>query len=263
MMTGLPAGGAEPAVISFLRLHYGKLAEGEERRIPASAGYAVTRRSAGLDPAFEPSLSPPRLMGLRRFEPDDVDLDARGEGCFVARALGESVIFMRARFRPEDGEGGYGRLHQQSAIWVGDLTCWRRLPAACLLVAAGELRAVPDLVDEHERSRLSEAPLRWRASQPAAETLLPLLERAPWAHAMLEMLLDGAETWDDALLDFGAHDFASEAEFLSAAGSVLQVLPPAYPRWREISVVSGLANALPGLCIRYVPSWGRAARAAA
>jgi hypothetical protein len=80
---------------------------------------------------------------------------------------------------------------------------------------------------------------------------------------MLETLLDGAETGGDALRDFGAHDFANEAAFLSAVGFVLEMLPPAYPRWRDINVVSGLSIPLPGLCLRYAPSWGRAQAAAA
>jgi len=262
MVTGVPPGGDEAAVISFHRLHYGKLAQGEERRVPPSAGYAVTRRSRGLDPAHDSFLSPPRLLGLRRFEPDAVDIDARGAGCFIARPLGESVVCMRARFRPEDGEGGFGRLHQQAAIWIGGFEDWRRHPAACLSIAAGELRALPDLMDESEASRLNEAPLRWRVSAPDSQSALRIVERAAWAHAMLETLLDGVETGEDALLDFGAHDFSNEGDFLAAAGLVLQVLPQAYPRWRDISVVSGLSHALPGLCLRYVPSWARACAAA-
>jgi hypothetical protein len=256
------AGGDETSVISFYRLHYGKLAEGEERRVPPSAGYAVTRRSRGLDPAYDQFLSPPRLMGLRRFEPDAIDIDARATGCFVARALGESVVFMRARFRPEDGEGGFGRLHQQSAIWIGDYETWRRGPAACLAVASRELRALPDFAGEGAAARLNDAPLRWRVTPPDPEGVRLIVERAAWAPPMLEMLLDHAESEDDALLDFGAHDFATEGDFLAAVGWALQYLPRAYPRWRDIGVVSGLANALPGLCLRYVPSWGRARAAA-
>lgn len=262
MTTGVPAGGEETSIISFHRLHYGKLAEGEERRVPPSAGYAITRRSSGLDPAWDPFLSPLRLTGLRRFEPDAVDIDSRGEGCLIARAVGESMVFMRARFRPEDGERGFGRLHQQSAVWVGALDAWRRNPAACLSIAGRELRAQPDLANEDEASRMNDAPLRWRVSRPDAEGVRRIVARAPWAVPMIETLLDGVETKTDAMRDFGAHDFTSEADFLSAVGFALQMLPPAFPRWRDISIVSGLATPLPGLCLRYVPSWGRARAAA-
>jgi hypothetical protein len=261
MATGAQAG-EESCIISFHRLHYGKLGEGEERRVPASAGYAVTRRSQGLGPDWDPFLSPLRLMGLRRFEPDAVDIDARSAGCLVARAVGDSMAFMRARFRPEDGERGFGRLHQQAAIWVGALDAFQRHPAASFAVAARELWALPDLAEENESARLNDPPLRWRVALPDLEDVRRVVERAPWALAMLELLLDGAETSNDALRDFGAHDFASEAEFLAAVGLTLQMLPMAYPRWRDISVASGLAHPLPGLCLRYAPSWGRTRAAA-
>lgn len=254
--------GASEAIVTFHRLHYGKLAEGAERRVPASAGYAVTRRSAGLDPAWDPYLSPLRLTGLRRFEPDAIDIEARGAGCLVMRVVGESVIFMRARFRPEDGERGGGRLHQQSAIWVGSFVAFCSDPAGCLSIVAHDLRALPDLASESESARLSEAPMQWRVSRPEPGAMRRVVERAPWALAMLETLLDGADSGADACLDFSARDFASEEAFLGAVGCVLELLPPAYPRWRDISIVSGLANPLPGLCLRYSPSWGRARAAA-
>ncbi len=255
-------GSGESSVISFHRLHYGKLAEGQDRRVTSAAGYAITRRSAGLDPAWDSWLSPPRLAELRRFEPDAIDIDARASGCFLARTVGEGVVFMRARFRPEDGERGAGRLHQQAAMWLGALDDWKSSPAACLAIAAHELRALPDLVSETEGARLNEAPLRWRAAQPDPEAVRRVIGRAPWALPMMETLLDGAERGGQAVCEFGAHDFATEAEFLSAVGFVLQMLPPTFPRWRDISIVSGLATPLQGLCLRYTPSWRHALAAA-
>lgn len=254
--------GDETSVISFHRLHYGKLAEGADGRVPPAAGYAITRRSAGLDPAWDPFLSPLRLMELRRFETDAIDIDARAAGCLVARVVGECAIFMRARFRPEDGESGAGRLHQQAAIWVGALSAWRANPAACLSVAAHELRARPDLASEPESIRLNDMPLRWRVSRPDTEAVRRVLGRAPWAIPMMETLLDGADRGGDAVCDFGAHDFSSEADFLSAVGFALQILPPAFSRWRDISIVSGLTTPVRGLCLRYVPSWNRRRAAA-
>lgn len=261
MAMGAPAG-EESSFISFHRMHYGKLAEGEERRIPASAGYAVTRRSRGLGQEWDPYLSPLSLTGLRRFEPDAIDVDSRAGGCLVARALGESIVLMRARFRPEDGERGFGRLHQQAAIWVGAMDAFRAHPAASLALAAQELRALPDLAQEPETKRLNDPPLSWRVVRLDPDGVRAAVERSDWGVPMLELLLDGAETGADATRDFGAHDFESEAAFLAAVGLTLQILPRAFPRWRDISVVSGLAHALPGLCLRYVPSWGRARAAA-
>lgn len=254
--------GDKTSVISIHRLHYGKLAEGEDRRVTASAGYAITRRSAGLDPAWDSYLSPPRLAGLRRFEPDAIDIDARASGCFLARAVGAGVVFMRARFRPEDGERGAGRLHQQAAMWLGALDDWKSNPAACLAIVAHELRAQPDLAGEAEAARLNETPLRWRAARPDPNAVRQLIGRAPWAVPMMEALLDGAESRRQVVCEFGAHDFATEAAFLSAVGFALQMLPENFPAWPDISIVSGLSTPLQGLCLRYTPSWSRAQAAA-
>ncbi len=262
MDAGLPAVESEDCLISFDRLHYGKLAKGEAGRVPATAGYEITRRSTGLDSRVEQLLSPLHVAGLRRFAPEVIDTESRGPGCFVARVSGDNVIFMRARFRPEDGEGGAGRLHQQSAIWVGSFENWRGNPAGCLAVAARELRAEPDQADEDESARLNDQPLRWRVAQPNPTGVRRVVERAPWAYAMLHLFADGAQTGDDALLDFGTKDFATEGDFLAAVGYALQFLPRAYPRWHEISVVSGLTHPLPGLCLRYVPSSSEARAAA-
>ncbi|WP_036285855.1 hypothetical protein [Methylocystis sp. ATCC 49242] len=264
MRTGSTVGDAETAVISFYRLHYGKLAEGHALSVPATAGYGVTRRSRELDPAYDRRLSPSLLMGLRRFEPDFVDEAARRAGCFLARAgAGGSAVMMRARFRPEDGEDGHGRLHQQSAIWVAAFDDWRQNPAACLAVAAGELKATPDLVSEDESARFGEGPLRWRVARPDPVAVRRVLERARWGAAMLEVFARGVETGGDLTLDFDAADFAGESDFLAAVGFALQFLPGDYPRWREISIVSGLRHAPTGLCLRYLPSGRQATPVAA
>jgi hypothetical protein len=135
----------------------GKLAFGATLRVPATAGYGVTLRSCNLQPADDRLLSPPRLMALRRFEPDLVDPASRRRGSFIARVVPEPssrrAIFLRARFRPEDGESGHGRLYQQSAVWSASAADWRRHPAALLAMADAELDARPDLVTEDEATR--------------------------------------------------------------------------------------------------------------
>lgn len=255
------AGGAAAIEIRVERLHYGKLAVGEDLRIPASEGYGVTRRSAGLDPARDRALLPPRLMSLPRFERELIDPQTQARGCLVARSApgwpaGEPapLTFVRARFRPEDGESGGGRLHQQSAIWVADFETWRRWPAALLGLAAAELDAKPDLLSESENSRYGGEAMLRRVAPPSSDA-----EEAACACAgalrMLEMLADAMEQGGDACLTFGEGDeFSGEAEFLAAAGLALQALPHGFPRWRDISLVSGLQQVLPGLCLRYLPS---------
>ena len=127
--------------IKLERLHYGKLAAGADLSIPADEGYGVTRRSLGLDPAFDGALSPPRLIGTRRLNRDLVDEAARRRGFLLARAApdwpgaGEPPLaLLRARFRHEDGDNGQGRLYQQSAVWLADFatlaTPSRRIAAA-------------------------------------------------------------------------------------------------------------------------------------
>ena len=255
-------GGDDTAEVSLERLHYGKLAAGAALSVPAAAGYGVTLRSCNLRPSDDRLLSPPRLMALRRFEPDLVDPGARRRGALVARVSPEPnsrrAIFLRARFRPEDGEDGHGRLYQQSAIWTVASADWRRHPAALLAMAAAELDARPDLASEAESVRFSAEPARYVVRlldpQEVWSALEDSLEKTRWAAPVLEFLARGAETGEDATLTFGADDFASEAAFLRAIGLALQFLPASYPRWREISVSSGLRHESPGLCLRYLPS---------
>ncbi|MGD9539765.1 hypothetical protein [Methylocystis sp.] len=260
--------GDQTAEISLERLHYGKLASGASLSVPAAAGYGVTLRSRNLLSSDDRLLSPPRLMALRRFEPDLVDPGLSQRGAFVARVSPEPnsrrAIFLRARFRPEDGEGGHGRLYQQSAIWSVAAADWRRHPAALLAMAGSELEALPDLASEDEQVRFSAEPARYVVRrldpQDVWSALEDALEKTYWAAPVLEFLARGAETGEDATLTFGADHFASEAAFLRAVGLALQFLPASYPRWREISVVSGLRQGSLGLCLRYLPSLRAAAR---
>lgn len=263
MVTDLPAGESDSAEVFFQRLHYGKLVSGRAQSVPANEGYGITRRTGGLERDNDQWLTPPRVLGLRRFEPDSIDVEARARGCFVARpALNDSMAFLRARFRPEDGEGGHGRLHQQCSTWVTPFSQWRRFPAACLALAASELRASPDLAEEDEASRFGGPPLRWRVARAEGAAVRRLLAQEPWAESVLEFLARGAETGAEASLDFGADDFTRESEFLAAVGLAFQFLPETYPRWGDLSVASGLTHALSGICLRYLPSL-RAKRAAA
>ena len=241
------------ASIAFRRLHYGKLADAVTGVVPPSEGYRVTRRSMDLDPQLEGRLSPARLIGRRRFELDAVAPPARGLGCFVARmASADAMAMLRARFRPEDGENGGARLHHQSSVWVAAAEDWRRFPAVCLSIAARQLRADPDPVDEAETTRLAEAPTRWRFRRITPDQAGSVLARASWGRAILEHFTTALESNDDAPLTFGSGDFASENDFLAAIGFALQYLPASYPRWNEISVVCGLEHPLPGVCLRYV-----------
>ena len=245
------------AEIVLERLHYGKLAAGADLSIPADEGYGVTRRSLGLDPAFDGALSPPRLIGTRRLNRDLVDEAARRRGFLLARAApdwpgaGEPPLaLLRARFRHEDGDNGQGRLYQQSAVWLADFALWRRHPDALLLLAGAELEAHPDLAGESAAARLACPPLTRRLPSP------PKVAPEGGTSILLDVLARHARTEDGCLVTFGAGcDFKSETEFLAAVGAALRQLPHDYPRWRDIVVLSGLRQRIPGLCLRFLPSY--------
>jgi hypothetical protein len=256
--------------ISVEQLNYGKLAiAGKSLRIPTSEGYGVTRRSRGLDESRDNSLLPLRLMNVRRLERGLIDekFISRG-GLLVRSAQGwggspAPIALMRARFRPEDGEKGHGRLYQQTATWAVDFSVWRRHPAALLAVAGAKLQAQPDALQESAANRLECEPLRLHIADCGRS---PTLEEMalPGVVRILSMFMSAAGDARDRSMTFGeGGDFQDEAGFLAAAGVALQLLPESYPRWRDISIVSGLRCQLPGLVIRYLPSPAQSARAAA
>jgi hypothetical protein len=242
--------------IRLERLHYGKLASGPELSISPRQGYGVTRRSLGLDPSCDAALSPPRLMEVRRLEPELIDDQAQARGCFVARSAphwpgGDDapLALLRTRFRREDGDSGQGRLYQQSAVWLCDFANWRRRPDALLNLAGAQLEALPDLEQESEAARFGSPALRRGLPQG------PVFS-AGAAGLLAQALMRYAHSAEGCVITFGAGcEFAAEAEFLAAVGAALRQLPPEYPRWREISVLSGVRWSLPGLCLRFLPSY--------
>jgi hypothetical protein len=241
--------------IRLERLNYGKLALEKDLRIPTSEGYGVTLRSSGLDPSCDRALLPPRLLGVRRLDQELFDERAGARGAFLMRLAPDwplntaaPAILLRARFRSEDGENGCGRLYQQSAIWAADFETWRRYPAQLLAVAQQELEARPDLLRDSASARFSAAPLH-RCIEASAGGALGA-EAIAAATRMLDALFAGA----DALFTFG-DDALNERQFFAAAGLALQCLPEDFPRWPDISLLCGLRHALPGLCLRFLPSW--------
>jgi hypothetical protein len=196
---------------------------------------------------------------VRRLNRDLVDPAAEARGFLLARSApnwpgaGEPPLaLLRARFRHEDGERGQGRLYQQSAVWLADFACWRRRPDALLLLAGAELEAHPDLAEERAPARLACPPLTRRLPTPSGGP--------PGGVAiLLDVLLAHARAEEGCLVTFGAGcDFQSEAEFLAAVGDALRRLPQDYPRWRDIVILSGLRQRIPGLCLRFLPSYSGA-----
>jgi hypothetical protein len=261
-----PRAGADGAIdIHIERLNYGKLAEGEERRIPSSEGYGVTRRSRGLDPRLDRAFLPPTLMSVARVGQELIDAQLQRRGALIVRAAplwdddAPPLVMLRARFRSEEGEGREGRLYQQSSVWAADFDLWRRFPATLLALAEHGLDAEPDLVGDSAASRFFSDPLRLRAKPYKGACA-----SQESVGVMLDVLAKGAKSSEDCVVTFGEGcDFANEAAFLATVGLALQSLPPSYPRWRDVSVLSGLRQSLPGLCLRFLPSYAAGADRAA
>ena len=253
------ATGTAMTAIQIDHLNYGKLTVGENRRVPSSEGYGVTRRSKGLSQTPEGNFLPASLLEIKKFDRDMIDEAARKQGCFFVRTVrngSNKVVILRSRFRPEDGEDGSGRMYQQTAVWVVRPNDWADNPAGILAEASRSLRARPDLVDEPSRDRIDIDPLT-PSIAPSSGIRAPL---SIGAKMILNMLLpsalqgDDGDTSEDRGIFFGKGDFADEATFLAAVGEALAELGPTFGRWDEISCASGVRCECRGLFIRYLPS---------
>ena len=238
-------------MVEIEHLHYGKPVSGEEGRVPSSESHGVTRRSRGLHASDDHAVRLPALLDVKRFDNELIDPGVNKRGILLVRTLQPrlkgvpEVVLVRARLRPEDGDGGHSRLHQQAAIWFVEWNDWREHPSG-ILRAASELRAIPDRIDDPKRFDVDPLPFsfqRWEGRMPA--TLSPGLKK------ILNLLLTADRTRS---ISFGIDDFATESEFLLTVGEALELLPGNYGRWHEISIASGLRHERDGLYIRYLPS---------
>jgi hypothetical protein len=262
MMLTLRARETEMPEIVIEHLNYGKLAVGDNLRVPTSEGYAITRRSKGLNGTADSNFLPPRLLDIKRFERELIDEPSRKRGCLVvwpAKALRKMAV-LRARFRSEDGEDGNGRLYQQIAIWVVRVEDWAAYPGAIITAAAGldknfarKLEARPDLLSDSVAERLQADPLVL-AVPPRAPPRTPMTSGAK---KILRNLLPSPltrEVGEDRRILMGQRDFPDEEAFLAAVSEALSSLSPAFGRWDDIRIVSGLRHEAGGLFVRYLPS---------
>jgi hypothetical protein len=241
--------------IEIEHLNYGKLTVGDNRRVPSSEGYGVTRCSRGLAQFQDGSFLPARLLDIKKFERELIDEQARKEGgLFLRTSAGhDKAAIMRARFRAEDGEDGTGRPYLQSTVWVLSTDDWAKDPADILAEAAKSLRATPDLQSEAAGERMRAEPFR-RDIVPQYQPDAPLSGAARKIIGTLLLPTMQQEDDEDRQIFFGNGDFAGEAEFLAAVGQALARIGPTFARWNEICVASGLHHEAKGLFIRYVPS---------
>src|SRR5262245_14071931 len=244
-------------MVDIEHLNYGKLVNRVDGRVPSTEGYGVTRRSKGLSPNGDSAVRLPALLDVRRFDDDLIDPKAQRRGILLVRTLPAGpdapsrAVLVRARLRPEDGEDGRGRLYQQAAIWFIRWEDWQRYPAGILLAAA-ELEADPDYVDDD--NRFNDRPRQFRFPPWAGDIHQEL---SPALRKILNVLLPSDimhEAGDDRSITFGEDEFVTEAEFLATVADALQLMPANYGRWEDISVASGLCHERKGLFIRYLPS---------
>jgi hypothetical protein len=248
----------ERVMIKVERLHYGKLVSDNGAGV-VSSGLGVTLRSKGLSPAWAADLQLDSLLDVKVFDPDMIDPAMSQTGLLIVRTFPRTngpfsgrTILVRARFRPERGEGAGGRVHQQAAIWVVSSEDWKEYAASILAKAGSELKAVPDRAEEEGSKRFDGPPLPIELLK-ADEGKPP--QRTEQVRRILDTLLP-SELSSGAALDFGIESFKSESEFLSAVGAALKeiVKCPYYRHWPDICIGSGLRQPRSGLLIRYLPS---------
>src|SRR5437868_14876334 len=101
----------DTVMIEVEHLNYGKLVS-TERGPVSSEGYGVTRRSSGVDPASVSDLRLNALLDVSMFDTEMIDAGMAAEGLLFVRtspgasgAFSNRTVLVRARFRPENGDG--------------------------------------------------------------------------------------------------------------------------------------------------------------
>jgi hypothetical protein len=240
------------AAVSIDFLHYGKLVM-PGGRVPSSEGYAVTRRSSGISKEDNACLGLSSLLDVDRFEPDLIDASAERDGILAVRRValsrGARAVIVRARFRPEDGEGTIGRLHQQAAIWTVSWEDWINYPLPLLLKAAN-LRATPDEVSVPRDKRIDISPTSLPLDAGVGGCALSSEALRIW-----DFVVPGgrAEAPRRAVV-FGGDVFAGETQFLQAVGAALQNWPPGYEGKDQVTISCGLKGPVGTVSVGYVKS---------
>jgi hypothetical protein len=142
-------------------------------------------------------------------------------------------------------------LYQQAAIWFIRWEDWLQYPASILLAAAN-LEANPDCVDDTNRFEVPPRQLRFPQCKSSAKE-----ELSPPLCKIINMLLPSEiapALENDRSIAFGEDEFETETEFLTAVATALQFLPENYGRWPDFSVASGLRHERKGLFLKYLPS---------
>ena len=214
--------------------------------VPGSEGFDITRRSTGLkvDKIFDLGIS--KILD-RRFSPNMMSDYGSDVGVLAIRVFADgSVGAVRARFRPEAGDGGQGRVYQQSSSWKIPREFWTR-HAGLVLNRLAQLRAVPDLVTEDDRKLASDEPHVFNAPEHVVFTYESL---SPDEKYLADVLL--TPRTGTAVIPTGR--FESEETFLRAFGAAYETVQRMNPeRVTDLRLAIGVADALGPEWIQFSP----------
>jgi hypothetical protein len=149
-----------PLGLEFVRveeLHYGKLAVTPTGHVPMGEGYSTTYRTSGF--LHPDRVLPTRLLDGAFLQPDHIEEPFRRTGALFFRLVDETLVAMRARYRPEAGEGQPGRTYLQASILqIETVDGYAGVPPAFIPWANGVLKVVPDLITERAVERIGVDP---------------------------------------------------------------------------------------------------------
>lgn len=155
-MSAMSPSGEESSKVFADFVNFGKLVISPDGPIPPEGiGGGVTSRSRGIAREHGLLFTPSGLLKKVPAHPDEIDLKCRERGFLVIKRVdvpdssGQSIsriALMRARFRPEAGEGQRGRRHLQATTWVVQIEDWLEASDFIVTRAIENLVAKPDLI---------------------------------------------------------------------------------------------------------------------
>jgi hypothetical protein len=147
-------------------LHYGKLVASEGGHVAMGEGYTTTYRTSGL--LHPDRLLPTRLLDGALLLPDHIEEAFRDRGFLFCRLVDESLVAMRARYRPEGGEGRPGRTYLQASIFQIDARDGFRSVPPKLIPWISKKEVIPDVITRPVAKRIDVEPEPYVTTLPSA-----------------------------------------------------------------------------------------------